>query len=47
MSGEWRVHMKWLRRRRPIFHRVVDRFDQGTVYRFWIAWLFVKVMVKS
>jgi hypothetical protein len=43
--GDWRLTVVWKPRLR--LARVVDRFDDGTVYRFWCAWLFVKVMVKA
>lgn len=43
--GEWRLSMRWTRT--PRLARVIDRFPEGRVYRFWFTWLFVKLMVKT
>lgn len=43
--GEWRLTWRWTSN--PRLGHVADVFTDGTVYRFWCAWLFVKLMVKS
>jgi hypothetical protein len=43
--GDWSLTLRALRR--PRFARVHERFPEGTVTRFWLAWLFVKVRVRA
>jgi len=41
------VTVRWLSSAPPRLTWQIDRFQEGTVYRFWCAWLFVKVRVKA
>jgi hypothetical protein len=42
------IHARWGSwGARPKMTYVVDRFPEGTVYRFWFGWWFVRFMVPT
>jgi predicted P-loop ATPase len=46
--GDWRLTIRLLRRNRyQIWHRNVQRFADGTIYRVWMPFLLIKLMVKG
>lgn len=44
-SGERRFRMRLVSRPRVAFRREI--FPEGTVYRAWVSWIFLKLMVKA